>query len=487
MDTKKDSATAEVPSFKIARVGNKRKRKGGAFSFLRGGAPRGAWSGAAGGSGASAVGGAGFTFGQAMMSVIVTCVLGAAGVQLGKMQNAGRHEAKPVENKFGQERKPVALEGDTANLPSTPNTISNSLGYLSGSVDGLTPEERAKKAADAAEAQRKADEAAAQAEAVNPDVDPAALLASAQADGGKGGKGGFGKKFGALSTSMGGSALAGGAGMSGGMNRPFAPAGVGGKGSRGQLSASTGGARPTQSRSARAAVPSSKVKGFARRQLANANLLSQQGASATSGVAAAYTAGVAFDNNDGAGTAITGAGVGVGVAPTSTGGPSPTTGGPLGNGAGSTPCTAAGYYVNASGACVLIPTPPPENVTPWQKELDLAQKLLMLIAILAAIALVLDALGWVSFGAGTAASKIISAIIGVLAVVVCGLGLAIMAKGGWIAGLICTGVGGYIAAGAFTNKYALTLTQVLVGAAAGSLLSACASSMGGSHSNSATN
>ena len=53
MDTKKDSAASDVPTFKVARVGNDRKRKGAGFSFLRGGGARGVWSGATGGSGAA--------------------------------------------------------------------------------------------------------------------------------------------------------------------------------------------------------------------------------------------------------------------------------------------------------------------------------------------------------------------------------------------------------------------------------------------------
>jgi hypothetical protein len=92
MDTKKDSAVSDVPTFKVARVGNDRKRKGGAFSFLRGGGnARGVWTGATGGSGAGGAAGAmGMTFTKAMLSLVATAVLGIAGVQMGKMQMAAK-------------------------------------------------------------------------------------------------------------------------------------------------------------------------------------------------------------------------------------------------------------------------------------------------------------------------------------------------------------------------------------------------------------
>ena len=273
MDTKKDSSVSDVPTFKVARVGNDRKRKGGGFSFLRGGGTRGVWSGATGGSGAgvgigagAGSGGlsallAGVTFSKAMILLLVA-VGGLGAVSLGRMMgNTSNGTMKPKAFSMAS-REAVKMEGDMSNLPSNANTIPNSLGYLTGSTDGLTPEERAKKEADAAaaaEAQRIADEEAAKkAEKDNlagNAVDPNALLASATADGGKGG--GLGKKFGSLSTSMGGSSsLSGGAGL---RPSPVHPPYI-------RLRAPHGRLRWRAAPLARA-----KRKRFARRQLANAN------------------------------------------------------------------------------------------------------------------------------------------------------------------------------------------------------------------------
>ena len=198
------------------------------------------WTGASAGSGmGGAAVGAGLNFTK-MMLICLVSASGIGAVGLGRMLgNASSNEvAKPKLFATAPKQVAIKIEGDVTNLPSNPNTIPNSLGYLSGSKDGLTPEERAKKEADAAaaaEAQRVADEAAAkkaEAEktAAAPAVDPNALLASAKADGGKDAKDAkntaFGKKFGSLSTSMGGgSALNGGSGLSGGMNRQFGDSG----------------------------------------------------------------------------------------------------------------------------------------------------------------------------------------------------------------------------------------------------------------------
>ena len=272
MDTKKDSAVGDAPTFKLARVGKDRKRKGGGFSFLRGAGRRGAWVGAVGASGAP-VNALGLTFSKAMLSVMLTGGIGSGAIYMGasSVPPVKPALAKPAIFSPEKEHKDkITLEGDTSNLPATPNTIPNSLGYLSGSADGLTPEERAKQAADAAaaaEAARKADEEAAKkAEAADatetPAVDPAALLASAQADGAKADKpSAFGKKFGALSSSAGGSSassggasLSGRSGLSGGLNRSFGSLESGSKGFSARLSAPGRQSRPTSSKAGRAAV-----------------------------------------------------------------------------------------------------------------------------------------------------------------------------------------------------------------------------------------
>jgi len=461
MDTKKDSSVSDVPTFKVARVGNDRKRKGGAFSFLRGGGSRGAWSGATGGSGAGGLGGVvnaiGLNFTKTMLAIMLASGIGAAAIYAGAHSgaNAGSTGAKKA---IFSNKGDIKMEGDTSNLPSNANTIPNSLGYLSGSMDGLTPEERAKKAADAAaaaEAQRRADEEAAKkaeadALAGKGAADPAALLASAQADGG--GKGSaFGKKFGSLSSSLGGgSSLSGGAGLSGGVNRSFGQSGSITKGSSGQLGAMTGGARPTYSKSARAAVGKSNVKGFARRQLANANALSRRGATAGNSETATYDAASAFDNNQGAGNVISGPGVGGGTGPSNGGGSSPNPGGGGGGGptGPGTPSCGTGEAVNASGACVPIKDPNAKNVTPYQMLYDLAMMLLMLVTILTLIAAIMDKVPQLKI-----AAKTLRMIVMGIGLVIAALGLAIVAMtGDKMAGGILTAVGVYIAATAFFSK-----------------------------------
>ena len=252
MDTKKDSAVSDVPTFKVARVGKDRK-KGGGLSFLRGGGARGSFSGAAGGAGSGA-GAAGLS--KAILGIMLASGITAASMYAGYLGASG--EKAPVKKPaIFADSKDIKIEGDTSNLPSNANTIPNSMGYVSGSADGLTPEERAKKAAEAAEAQRLADEEAKKAEQAEKDaqakgnaaVDPAALLASAKGDGGKEKGNAFGKKFGSLSSSMGGgSALAGGAGMAGGVGRSFGGMGSISKGGKGQLSGAVGQARPGMSK-----------------------------------------------------------------------------------------------------------------------------------------------------------------------------------------------------------------------------------------------
>lgn len=490
MDTKKDSAVSDVPTFKVARVGNDRKRKGGGFSFLRGGGARGAWSGAAGGSGAG--GGAAGLAGMAGMSLskglliflIAVGGLGAAG--LGRM--LGNTSGQDVKKKaFSMSRDAVKLEGDTSNLPSTANTIPNSLGYLSGSMDGLTAEERAKREADAAaaaEAQRIADEEAAKkAEAENAAanaVDPNALLASAKADGGNGrGGSAFGKKFGSLSSSMGGgSSLSGGAGLSGGVNRSFGSAGSLGKAAPGgRMSAMKGAARPSYSKAGGARMASSKTKGFARKQLANANAYSRRASAASKGETAASDAGTAFDNNPGAGNVISGPGVGKGSG-SSTGADSTPNlvdnGGPMGG----DPTVDCGpnKYQTADGSCADINT---NNGVSATKAIDMMAKMAMgLLAAIAVISLIKAAVEG-SFVA-SAFGPMLGAIMGLMGAMIAMLGVAIIAMGDYAQGTVFTLTGAFIAGVAFIPAASSILTSgtMVIASAAGMVLGQAAGMLG---------
>lgn len=465
MDTKKDSSTSDVPTFKVARVGHDRKRKGGAFSFLRGGGARGAWSGATGGSGAAGIGaggatalaGAGLNFSKFLILLLVS-VGGIGAIGLGRMLgNASNNDVKKPKAFSMASREAVQIEGDTSNLPGNTNTIPNSLGYLSGSKDGLTPEERAKKEADAAaaaEAQRVADEEAAKkAEADrlagSPAVDPNALLASAKADGGQGGRGsggGFGKKFGALSSSMGsGSSLSGGAGMSGGVNRQFGSSGAITKGTGGQMAAMKGNSRPSYSKAGGSKLASSKTKGFARKQLANANAYSRQGAAASKGESAASSAGTAFDNNPGAGNVISGPGVGKGAGSSSGADSTPNPGsggGGNGNPTGSQQVDCgADNYQTADGGCAPVPTRAAKDSKPMLTMIaNAVMALLVVVGIISAITCILaDSIAGAAFAAALLPYLIgIGAIIGIL-------GVAMIAMGDYVSGGIATLLGTTIA------------------------------------------
>lgn len=492
MDTKKDSAASEVPTFKVARVGQERKRKGGAFSFLRGGsAPRGVWQGAAGGSGAGGAGAVGMTFSKIMTILVVTSVVGSGAIYTGsrsaaKTRIAGA-PAKPAV--FAQDK--VKLEGDTSHLPSTPNTIPNSMGFITGSRDGLTPEERAKKEADAAaaaEAQRIADEEAAKkAEAEqtadNPAVDPNALLASAQADGGKGKGGGFGKKFGSLSSSMGGgSSLSGGAGMSGGVNRQFGGGGgMGGikKGAGGSIAAMKASSRPTYSKSGNSRLAASRTKGFARKQLANANAYSRRGATAGKGESSASDAGAAFDNNTGAGNAIEGPGIGAGTKPGSGSDTSvnPNNGGPTGGGGPSQVDCGPDRYQNADGGCSDIDTNGGKDANPALTMMaNIVMGLLLVIGVIAAIAVFAEKVP----AYGTLVANALKTAIFAMSAIVALLGVSMLAMGDYVTGGLATLIGGIMAVMTYGNTATLTQGQAMVGGFGGAALTMVGKMLGGS-------
>ena len=392
--------------------------------------------------------------GQAAQRSVSACrsvsVAGVGAAGLGRMlgNTGGGEIAKP--KKFAMAtREAVKIEGDVSNLPGNTNTIPNSLGYLSGSKDGLTPEERAKKEADAAaaaEAQRVADEEAAKkAEAENTagaPVDPAAMLASAKADGGNGAKGaGFGKKFGSLSSSMGGGAsLSGGSGMSGGVNRQFGGAGALGKGVGGQMQAMRGSSNASTSKASASRLAASRTKGFARKQLANTNAYSRRGAAAGRGETASSDAASAFDNNPGAGNIIAGPGISKGSKPqgendnAGEGGP---TGGGGGGGSQAVDCGADNYQT-ADGGCAPLNTGVAKDAKPMLTMMaNMAMALMMVVGILS----LMTTAAMAAYVTAPLALFIAQAI-RALGVVITLLGVAMMAMGDYVTGGIATLIGG---------------------------------------------
>lgn len=503
MDTKKESATADVPTFKIARVGNDRKKKKGGFSFLRSGGSRGSWSGASGGAGAGGSGGL-FGLGVSLNQLVtIVAMLGAMASGVAFMVARDARNAKAAAPKKAEvfaKSEPVKIEGDTSNLQGNKNTIPNSLGYLSGSKDGLTDEERAKRDADAAaaaEAQRLADEEAARkaAEAEKnaakepAAVDPMAAAAAAGA-GGPNGPGGFGKKFGALSAGVsGGSALAGGAGMSGGMNGSFGR-GVGIKGgASGRISGPGTTARPKQAARASSKMGKSSAKGFARKQLTIANAWSRRAANAgKAGEASSVSAGNAFDSGTGAGTAITGGGMAPGAPGTegsSSGGGTPSgSGGGGGGGALSTPevepCGGNNSLrFNAeTGGCDPILEVEGKSA---QEAIDIMCKIAMgLLVAIAAIAVIKGiAEGSILY---SAMGPVLGGIIAALGLIIAGLGVAIMAMGSYLQGAVFAGVGAIIATFAmipYAGTTYLTSGTMLISAGAGLILAPLAGMLDG--------
>jgi len=472
--TNKDSAASEVPTFKVARVGQERKRKGGGFSFLRGGGTRGVWSGAAGGSGAASA--TGMTLSKVMMIMLATSVIGTGAVYVGSRSAANSRVAttasKPLV--FAQDR--VKIEGDTTNLPSSSNSIPNSMGFITGSKDGLTPEERAKKEADAAaaaEAQRVADEEAAKKDAANtaanPAPNPADMLASAKADGGGGKAGGFGKKFGALSSSMGGgSSLSGGAGMSGGVNRQFGGGGSIPKGNGGSMAAMKGASRPTYSKAGNSKLAASRTKGFARKQLANANAYSRRGATTGRGESSSSDAGAAFDNNPGAGNTIEGPGIGKGKGAESgsegTANPN-ANGGPTGGGPQQVDC-GPDRYQNADGGCSDLDVGPGKDAKPALTMMaNIVMGLLVGIGILSGLALLMDGTVF-----GIAWATMLKSVIAAMGAIICLLGVAMMAMGDYFTGGVATLVGGVVTYMAYVSG-SLTAGQGLIAGFGGAMLS----------------
>jgi hypothetical protein len=468
-----NNQATETPKFKVARVGNDRKKKGFGLSFFRPAGPKGVGTGLKGGAGSAAAGAATTGFKSAIAIFLVAGISGGS-IYLGA-RDAKRGPAQKVEKPRLFAASDVKLEGDTTSLPKTEKTMPNSLGYISGSADGLTPEERARLAEEAAakaaeeEAARKAEEEAAAS--AQPPVDPAALAGAA----GQGGeqKKGLGGKFGQLSSSFGGgsSSLSGGSGLSGGITRNFGLGNSGNaKGMRG-MGGNLGkfaatGARTGLARTGRAPTTRSNAKGFAHRQLANANALSRAGLQAPRGETAAYNASSAFDNNQGHGNAITGQGINTGAGPQNadSGFANPN---PVNNGGAldrdyDVDC-GDNAELNEDGGCTPTNNNG-QNVTPWQWAADLAQVLLGVIAVIALIKSIMDkSFIALSYGA------VLGTIIGIMGAVIGLLGIYIMTQGDFMQGMVFGAIGGFISAIAFVpgaSDY-LTSGSLLLSAGAG--------------------
>lgn len=461
MDTQ-NSAVTDIPSFKLAKVGKGRERKrGGAAWFGARGASSG-FGGALGASGAGA-GAAGLGLAKTIVSLLIAAGLSAGAWQFGKSFSDTSAKAKPAVKKvFGAKDGPQQY-ADTSGVIKTETSIPNSMGYVSGSMDGLTPEERAKKAAEA-EAARAAEEAAAKKaadeeskkEAASPasniPVDPATIASANDPK-----KGLSAGKFGKLGSSFGGGGgLSGGSGLSGGINRNFGGASAMGptKGNNGSMSAFRNAGKPGYTSAGRAVAGKSKAKGFAKRQLDNAFAQSRQAMSAGKTENAAATAASAFDNNPGQGNVIAGPGLNNGARTgTADGGiaaTNPSGGGPLDTGGAA---CSPGMAPDINGNCQTIHTNHPKNGASYQWMIDAVKGLLIAVAALATIYMALEYIligtSWTFIGPATilSAMNVIANMILALGVAIAGLGAMIMsASGDYTMGGIVTAVGLFVAA-----------------------------------------
>lgn len=487
MDT--NSAVAEVPNFKLAKVGKERDRKRGGASWF--GPRAGGFGGALGGAGAGSGAGAGYFAGLAVLkTALIALLVGAVAAgawEFGAHVGGGQDASRPKDKKLFDSK--AGSYADTSGVIKADNSIPNSLGYISGSTDGLTPEERAKKAAEeeaarkaAEDAQKKADEEAAAKDKA--DASKAAEAAPAPAPSSAGmpklGQG----KFGALSAGLGGgSHLSGGPGLSGGINGSFGgAAGLGDKfkGQGGSMASMRNARKASMSTASKRAAGPSKSKGFAKRQLDNAFAQSRQATAAGKGETAAENAGAAFDNNPGQGSVIAGPGVGNGAgAGSSDSGGSLNPGNSGGPVASTDPCSDSGMYVGPDGTCVNPNNGGgPKNDAPYQWMITLAEALLAIMMIFAVLCIACKGKAWAEF-----VSDYASIIIGVLGGIICALGAAIIAMTGDIMmGGIFAAVGGFCAATAlFPNTLALggnaavnVAASALIASALGSLAGAMA-------------
>ncbi len=468
----------DISNIKLIRVEKYRERKRGALP----------WSGGLGAaSGATAAGAA---YGPAgavsnllglssmLQGVALLAVIGgvaATGWQLGKIASA--RVSSSDENKAGaspfalwEHRKPSGAPGDAESA----GTRRSSIGLAT--MDGLTPQERAKKAAEAAEAQRLADEEAAKKEAAAAAlevdaVDPAAQFAAAHANGGK--KSVFKNSFGGLSVGAGPSSrmagsvtrtmdasslqkIGGGGGAAGGGGGGGSDGGAGksaaGIGSKGKMSASRVSGQPSATNGIMGKLGAKPRHAIG--QLRKAG----EYASAARGIGDRETAtkasGESFDNNvspnkaiggSGGGVASQGAGAGGGTngSGSGAGGSSgPLSGNSGGNSNSGSQYCGQGQAVFADGTCGNIATPNgTAMMTPWQPLVDLAKKLLMAISVLGILVLLFGkVVPW-----GAAFAHICRRAMAVLGLIVTGLGMAIMAMGETMQGGILTALGAIIA------------------------------------------
>jgi hypothetical protein len=481
------TALNDVPTLKLAKVGKDRERKRGGAGWLNSGRSASGF-GSLGASGAGGFGGmsglfSGMSLAKAVAILLVCGAMGAGAWTLGRMFSSG---GTPAASKKIFADKGSQKYSDMSDVVKADNSIPNSLGYVSGSLDGMTPEERAKKAAaDAAAAQAAADAeakkkaeddaAAAKATADKAPADQTAGNAVGGVTGPAVNSNPFSGRFGNLSNG-----LSGGAGLSGGIGGSFGSNSGGGafgnKGTNGNIGAFSTVAKAGTSHAAPHAISSAKGTNAAFNQLKQT--AATHAATAATGDAASAAASQPFDGaNAGQGTSIDGPGVGAGTTAGSGVGGANNSGGSPTNSGGST--CADGQGVDSSGNCQNISTPTGTNATPYQGLINMVEALMALVAILSVAALALSK---------TIISKgiemMVLGVIGTLGLVIAGIGAMIATSygqtkiGGIIAavGLVTMGIAAYgmyndyqLAEGIDTPELIVLAAGTLIASAAGAL------------------
>ena len=456
MDVQNPGAV-EIPNLKLVVAGKSRERKRGGVAAL-------------GGAGAKVGVSAGLSLAKTLVMLAVVGGVSTGAWQVGKMLNGGSTSGAqaPVKKVFA-DNGPQHYD-DVSGVIKSAASIPNSTGYVSGSADGLTPEERAKKAADE-EAARKAEEDAAkkaQAEAdkqAQAQAQTPTLPAQPEAPAGGAKKGLAGGKFGKLGSSFGSSGLNGGSGLAGGISRGFG--GVSGlgshvlKGQSGTLSKGGKGGGPAGFTSAsHATAARGRSSSASKNQLFGLASLSRQAAKNGRTEGASATLAKGFDNAIDPGTAIDGGGGGASIAATGQTDTKANPGDPGGPIGGAKTCEEL-------GTCAATP-PPATKKFKYQYLVDGVKDMMITVGVLAMgimwekhvlkgemAAAVVD---YEAVMATMAHIKMLLLAVAALGIAICALGLTLMAL---THDLITTGIVAII--GAVIATYAIISLPDLTG------------------------
>lgn len=508
METKKETAAAkaDIPNFKLAKVGDRREKKRGGIPLFGGGAGGGGFMGATGGAGL--LGGiTNVVLKAAILSLITSVGLGAYSFMRKSAAGTGADRmAQPKAFASRAAEKPAF----PADMMGKDNKYSaqSGLGMIAGRMDGKTPEQlAAEKAAADAKAAAEAEAAAKAAEGEKtdetaagpavPGVDPAAMAAAAAEAEKANGTDKLGKKFGEMSKTLGagGTGLSGGAGLAGGIGGNFAAPKFAGQSGK-ALAFGNARSNPGRSTARAGRVPSSRARGLAGRQLDRAVGLSRQ-AAATGGEGSAALADQAFNQGMDAGSVIEGAGSGPGGSPGGSGTTDAgSTGGPGGQGSPQ-PLTVAdtspddcadlfpgqGYIVSAGGGCVKGNVGG-KSVDPTDMIFEIIKVLMIIAAIIAALTIIAEVLRDAIYTAGIGQALFqllgglmtaVGAMIAIAGLMVVGMGRT--AEGGIVAGLgtlmaVCGMVTYFSAPASAAKLTAAQTTTIAVASSLGGLMGA---------------